>query len=83
MKNAVRRVRRRAELLNQKIFFRCTWPKHTRRPFLIVHRKRGTAQNAVQPPRFLFHAQIPQENTLHFLEGKRHTVYGTFYGSFV
>jgi hypothetical protein len=32
---------------------------------------------------FLFHAQIPQENTLHFLEGKRHTVYGTFYGSFV
>ena len=57
--------------------------QHTRRPFLIVHRKRGTAQNAVQPPRFLFHAQIPQENTLHFLEGKRHTVYGTFYGSFV
>jgi hypothetical protein len=45
--------------------------------------KRGTAQNTAQPPRFLFHAQIPQENTLHFLEGKRHTVYGTFYGSFV
>jgi hypothetical protein len=46
-------------------------------------KKERCAHNTAQPPRFLFHAQIPQENTLHFLEGKRHTVYGTFYGSFV